>query len=177
MSVKNVTVHFYRLYYRCTHFSKRFLRPRFLAKVFSGYLFVGHIDAVRQCGYQREYPNRSDNLCCGPYGHPRLERINNDEKPVDRDRRQRQRGRVHAGTLSVWYDVTEYLAEHPVPCETGRKQLILDVLYNQDNNMRKPIDFRDRDIETSNYTILCSFNINIIINIEKGFLYSFVKYM
>jgi len=53
----------------------------------------------------------------GPYGHPRLKRVDDDEEPIDGDRRQRQRGRVHAGTLGIWNYVAEYLTKHPMACE------------------------------------------------------------
>lgn len=90
------------------------MRPRLLAKVFAVHLLVGHVNPVRQRGHQREYPNCRDYLCRRPYGHPGLERVDDDEKPIDRDRRQRQRGRVNASALRVRHNMTEYFAEHPV---------------------------------------------------------------
>jgi len=56
-------------------------------------------------------------LCRGPYGHPWLERIDDDEEPIDGDRRQRQRGSVHAGALGIWNYMAEYLTKHPMACK------------------------------------------------------------
>jgi len=102
--------------YLRTDLSERLLRPRFLAIVLAVYLLVGHVDAVRQRRHQREYPYGGDDLRGRPYGHPGLKRVDDDEEPVDGDRCERQRGRVHAGALGVRHDVTEYLAEHPMAC-------------------------------------------------------------
>lgn len=104
-----------------SYLSERFLRPRLFAKVFAKYLLVGHVDAVRQRGHQREYPYGGDYLRRGPYGHPGLERVDDDEEPVDGDGRERQRGRVDAGALGVRHDVTEYLTEHPMTCGKKKK--------------------------------------------------------
>lgn len=93
------------------------LRPRFLAIVFSTYLLVGHIYPVRQCGYQRKYPYGGDYLRRCPYGHPGLERIDDDKESIDSDRRQCQSGRVHTGTLSVRHNVAEYFTKHPMTCK------------------------------------------------------------
>jgi len=53
----------------------------------------------------------------GPYGHPRLKWIDDDEEPIDGDRRQRQSGGVHAGALGIWNYVAEYFTKHPMACE------------------------------------------------------------
>jgi len=53
----------------------------------------------------------------GPYSHPRLKRVDDDEEPIDGDRRQRQSGCVHAGTLGIWNYVAEYLSKHPMAYE------------------------------------------------------------
>jgi len=58
----------------------------------------------------------------GPDGHSRLERVNDDEEPIDGDRRQRQRGSVHAGALGVWNYVAEYFTKHPVACEKNKNR-------------------------------------------------------
>lgn len=109
---------------KSTNLSERLLRPRLLAKVFAVHLLVGHVNAVRECGDQREYPYGRDYLRRGPYGHPGLERIDDDEEPVDGDGRERQRGRVHACTLGVRHDVTEYLAKHPMAYGNKKKNKI-----------------------------------------------------
>jgi len=100
-----------------SYLSERLLRPRLLAKIFPVHFLVGHVNTVWQCGYQREYPYGGDYLRRSPYGHPRLKRVDDDEEPIDGDRRQRQRGSVHASALGVWNYVTEYLTKHPMACE------------------------------------------------------------
>lgn len=99
-----------------TYLSEWLLRPCLLAKILAVYLLVAHVNPVRQGGHQREYPYGSDDLRRRPYGHPGLERVDDDEESIDGNRRQRQRGRVHAGALRVWHDVAKYLAEHPMAC-------------------------------------------------------------
>lgn len=119
-----------------SYLSERFLRPRLFAKVFTINLLVGHVYTIRQCGHQREYPYGGDYLCRGPYGHPRLERVDDDEKPVDGDGRQCQRRRVDAGALGVWYDVTEYLTEHPMACGKQKVKNTLMSVQNGQTLMR-----------------------------------------
>lgn len=98
------------------HLSERLLRPRLLAKILAVHLLVGHVNPVRQGGHQREYPYGGYDLRRRPYGHPGLERVDDDEESIDGNRRQRQRGRVHASALRVRHDVAKYLAEHPMAC-------------------------------------------------------------
>lgn len=107
------------------YLSERLLRPGLLAKIFAVHLLVGHVNAVRQRGHQREYPYGGDDLRCCPYGHSGLERIDDDEESVDGNRRQCQRRRIHACTLGVRYNVTENLPEHPMAC---RKKKIIFTL-------------------------------------------------
>lgn len=107
-----------------THLSERLLRPRLLAKILAVHLLVGHVNPVRQSGHQREYPYGSDNLRRRPYGHPGLERVDDDEESIDSNRCQRQRGRVHAGALRVRHDVAKYLAKHPMACGQGKNRYV-----------------------------------------------------
>lgn len=103
------------------YLSERLLRPRLLTEIFAVHLLVGHVNAIRQCGHQREYPYGGDYLRRSPNGHPGLKWINDDEEPIDGDGRQCQRGRVHAGALRVWNYVTEYLAKHPMACQKKKR--------------------------------------------------------
>lgn len=73
-------------------------------------------------------------MCRGPYGHPWLERIDDDEEPIDGDRSQRQRRSVHAGTLGIWNYVAEYLTKHPMACKMMKKNtkvIIYIILYGK----------------------------------------------
>lgn len=74
-----------------SYLSECLLWPRLLAKVFTVHFFVGHVNAVRQSGHQRKYPNSRDDLGRRPYGHSWLERIDNDKEPVDGYGGERQR--------------------------------------------------------------------------------------
>jgi hypothetical protein len=59
-----------------------------------------------------------------------LKRVDDDEEPVDGNRRQRQRGRVYACTLGVWHDMTEYLTKHPMTCINKNKNIIIASFQN-----------------------------------------------
>lgn len=96
------------------YLSERLLRPRFFAKIFAVHLLVGHVNPVRQCGYQREYPYGGNYLRRRQYSHSRLERVDDDKETVYGDRSQRQRGRVNASALGVRHNMAEYLAKHPM---------------------------------------------------------------
>jgi len=65
----------------------------------------------------------------GPNGHPRLKRVDDDEEPIDGNRRQRQRRRVHTGALGIWNYVAEYLTKHPMACENMIKRDVNGLSY------------------------------------------------
>jgi len=74
-------------------------------------------------------------LCCGPYGHPWLERVDDDEESIDGDGRQCQRGSVHAGALGVRNYVAKYLTKHPMACKMVKKtrRLLVTLYYTEKN--------------------------------------------
>lgn len=98
--------------------SRLFRGPSFFAVSDISLLLQLHVPTVRESYTQRERPNEEDDSYAGGQLHSRMERVYDDEEPVDGYGSQGEGGYVDTAPLSVGHDVTEQLAEDP-PAHEG----------------------------------------------------------